>query len=144
LLKPAIPGITLVSYGGLSLPAGTPAPVVKRVSDALQKALADPRVRAKLEANGAAVVAGNPGDYTRHLESEIALTEKMMKVTNVTASERRPLAKARHVAAKVDAFKFVSAPRGGVGGVEAGDLYDFPVLLKNSVHWVRMKILSPV
>ncbi|MDB5828926.1 MAG: tripartite tricarboxylate transporter substrate binding protein [Variovorax sp.] len=85
LAEAGIPGITLVSYGGLSLPAGTPAPVVKRVSDALQKALADPRVRAKLEANGAAVVAGNPGDYTRHLESEIALTEKIMKVTNVTA-----------------------------------------------------------
>ena len=64
---------------------GWKAPVVQRVSDALQKALDDPGVRAKLEANGAAVVASKSKDYAQSLESEMALTEKMMKATNVTA-----------------------------------------------------------
>jgi tripartite-type tricarboxylate transporter receptor subunit TctC len=85
LAEAGIPNVTLVSYGGLSLPAGTPAPIVQRVSDALQKALVDPQVRAKLEANGAAVVASKSAEYAQSLESEIALTEKMMKATNVTA-----------------------------------------------------------
>lgn len=58
---------------------------MQRVSDALQKALDDPGVRAKLEANGAAVVASKSKDYAQSLESEMALTEKMMKATNVTA-----------------------------------------------------------
>ena len=80
-----IPGITLVSFGGLSVPAGTPAPVVQRVREALQKALADPAVRAKLEANGAAVVASSSEEYARSLQSEIALAEKMMKVAGITA-----------------------------------------------------------
>jgi len=84
LAEAGIPGVTLVSFGGLSLPAGTPAPVVQRVEQALQKALADPAVRAKLEANGAAVVASNREEYGRNLASEIALTEKMMKVAGIT------------------------------------------------------------
>ena len=84
LAEAGIPGVTLVSFGGLSLPAGTPAPVVQRVEEALRKALADPAVRAKLEANGAAVVASTREEYARNLASEIALTEKMMKVAGIT------------------------------------------------------------
>ena len=85
LAEAGIPGVTLVSFGGLSLPAGTPAPIVQRVSEALQKALADPAVRARLEANGAAVVASKSDEYAHSLQSEIALTEKMMKVAGITA-----------------------------------------------------------
>ena len=58
---------------------------LQRVSDALQKALVDPGVRAKLEANGAVVVASKSVEYAQSLESEIVLTEKMMKAINVTA-----------------------------------------------------------
>ncbi|SEB09313.1 tripartite tricarboxylate transporter substrate binding protein [Variovorax sp. YR216] len=85
LAEAGIAGVTLVSFGGLSLPAGTPKPIVQRVSQALQQALADPAVRAKLEANGAEVVASQADDYARYLASEISLTEKMMKVANIAA-----------------------------------------------------------
>lgn len=85
LAEAGIPGVTLVSFGGLSLPAGTPTPVVQRVSEALQKVLADPAVRARLEANGATVVASKAEEYARSLQSEIVLTERMMKVAGITA-----------------------------------------------------------
>lgn len=85
LAEAGIPGVTLVSFGGLSLPAGTPAPIVQRVREALEKALVTPAVRAKLEANGASVVASKSDEYARSLQSEIALTEKMMKVAGITA-----------------------------------------------------------
>lgn len=85
LAEAGITGVTLVSFGGLSLPAGTPQPIVQRVSDALQKALADPAVRAKLEANGGEVVASKSYEYAHNLASEISQTEKMMKVANITA-----------------------------------------------------------
>jgi tripartite-type tricarboxylate transporter receptor subunit TctC len=84
LAQAGIPGVTLVSFGGLSLPAGTPAPIVQRVSEALQQALADPAVRAKLEANGAAVVASKSTEYAHSLQAEIGLTEKLMKVAGIT------------------------------------------------------------
>ena len=85
LAEAGVPGVTLVSFGGLSLPAGTPAPIVQRVSQALQQALADQTVRARLEANGATVVASKSDEYAQSLQSEIALTEKMMKVAGIAA-----------------------------------------------------------
>ncbi|MDF2457735.1 MAG: hypothetical protein K0S79_151 [Nitrospira sp.] len=85
LAEAGVPGVSLVSFGGLSLPAGTPAPIVQRTSEALQKALADPEVRKKLEANGAAVVASKSEEFAQNLQSEIALTEKMMKVAGIEA-----------------------------------------------------------
>ena len=85
LAEAGIPGVTLVSFGGLSVPAGTPAPVVKKISDALVQALAKPETRAKLEANGAMVVPGSAEEYVENLKAEIALTEKMMRVANIEA-----------------------------------------------------------
>ncbi|TFZ03489.1 Bug family tripartite tricarboxylate transporter substrate binding protein [Ramlibacter rhizophilus] len=80
-----LPGINLVSFGGLSMPAGTPAPIVKRVSEALNQALADPQVRAKLEANGSLVAPSTPQEYTENLQAEIGNTEAMMKAAKIEA-----------------------------------------------------------
>ena len=83
LAEAGIPDVTLVSFGGLSVPVGTPAPVVKRIGDALNQALADPQVRAKLEANGGIVAPAGADEYAQNLKAEIALTEKLMKVAGI-------------------------------------------------------------
>jgi tripartite-type tricarboxylate transporter receptor subunit TctC len=85
LAEAGVAGVTLVSFGGLSLPSGTPAPIVERVAETLRQALADPAVRVKLEANGASVAPSPSEEYAHYLQSEIALTEKMMKATHITA-----------------------------------------------------------
>lgn len=85
LAEAGIPDISLVSYGGLSVPAKTPARIVERISDALQQALAIPQVHAKLEASGGAVVASKSKEYSHSLETEIAQTEKTMKIIGVSA-----------------------------------------------------------
>ena len=85
LAEAGVPGIALVSFGGLALPKGTPAPVVRKVRDALAQALATAEVREKLEANGAAVVPSTPEEFAQSLRAEIALTEKLMKVANIEA-----------------------------------------------------------
>lgn len=73
------PGLSVTSFGGLSVPIGTPAPVVKRISDALAQVLALPEVRAKLEAQGGTVAPSSAAEYRESLFNEIGLTEKMMK-----------------------------------------------------------------
>ena len=78
-------GLQVTSFGGLSVPAGTPAPIVKRISEALSKALATPEVRAKLEAQGGAVAPSTPEEYRDALFAEIGLTEKMMKSAKLEA-----------------------------------------------------------
>jgi len=85
LAEAGVPGIALVSFGGLAVPKGTPAPVVQKMRDALAQALAMPDVREKLEAAGASVVPSTPEEFAQSLQAEIALTEKLMKAANIEA-----------------------------------------------------------
>jgi tripartite-type tricarboxylate transporter receptor subunit TctC len=79
------PGVHVTSYGGLSVPAGTPTPIVKRLSEALSQALARPEVRAKLEAQGGTVAPSTPEELRDALFAEIGLTERMMKSAKLEA-----------------------------------------------------------
>ena len=79
------PGLQLTSFGGLSVPAGTPATIVKRLSEVLTQALAQPEVRARLEANGGTVAPASPEAYRDALLAEIGLTERMMKSAKLEA-----------------------------------------------------------
>ena len=79
------PGLQLTSFGGLSVPAATPAPIVKRLSEALTQALANPDVRAKLEAQGGTVAPSTPDEFRDALFAEIGLTERLMKATKLEA-----------------------------------------------------------
>lgn len=78
-------GIHVTSFGGLSVPVGTPASIVKRLSEALSQALATPEVRAKLEAQGGTVAPSTPEEFRDALFAEIGLTEKMMKSAKLEA-----------------------------------------------------------
>jgi tripartite-type tricarboxylate transporter receptor subunit TctC len=79
------PGVHVTSFGGLSVPAGTPAPIVKRLSEALSQALTIPEVRAKLEAQGGTVAPSSPEEFRDALFAEIGLTEQMMKSARLEA-----------------------------------------------------------
>lgn len=79
------PGLQVTSFGGLSVPAGTPAPVVKRIADALSQALANPDVLARLEAQGGKVAPSSPEELRDALFAEISLTERMMKSAKLEA-----------------------------------------------------------
>lgn len=79
------PGLNVTSYGGLSVPAGTPAPIVKRLSEVLAQALAQAEVRARLEAQGGQVAPSSPEEYREALQAEIGLTERMMKSAKLEA-----------------------------------------------------------
>jgi tripartite-type tricarboxylate transporter receptor subunit TctC len=79
------PGYQVTSFGGLSVPAGTPAPIVKRLSEALSQALANPEIKAKLEAQGGTVAPASPEDFRDALFAEIGQTERMMKSAKLEA-----------------------------------------------------------
>lgn len=75
--------VTLQSFGGLSVPAGTPAAVVARIGEALSKVLAQPEVRARLEINGGQAAPSTPEQFTELMRAEIGQTEKMMKAARL-------------------------------------------------------------
>ncbi len=77
--------IALTSIGGLSVPAGTPPAVVRRIGEALNAALASPEVRTKIEDLGGRVAPTTPDEYTALVRQEIATTEKLMAAAKLEA-----------------------------------------------------------
>ena len=82
-LQEAGVAVTLQSFGGLSVPAGAPAPVVARIGEALAKVLALPDVRTKLEANGGQAAPSTSAQYTEQLRAEIGQAERLMKAARL-------------------------------------------------------------
>lgn len=73
-------------FHGLYAPKGTPAPVLKRINDALKVALKDPEFIKKQEGLGAVVVADNrmePAGHKAFVLSEIAKWSPVIKAAGV-------------------------------------------------------------
>jgi tripartite-type tricarboxylate transporter receptor subunit TctC len=83
LAEAGIRGADVVSFGGLSVPKGTPAPVVDNIRGALTAALAEPEVRAQLEGTGVTVTSCTSEAFAQALSSEIATTERLMKTAKI-------------------------------------------------------------
>lgn len=66
-----VPGYEVSAWYGVMAPAGTPKPVVARLSGELARMLRIPEVRAALLAQGNDPVGSSPEEFGRHLRSEI-------------------------------------------------------------------------
>lgn len=69
-----IAGFSGDAWGGLSVAAGTPAPIIKQLNEALLVAVKDPAVLERLPTLGAAPVGSSPEAFAAFLRSE---TEKL-------------------------------------------------------------------
>lgn len=66
-----LPGFDASAWIMVLAPAGTPAPVVARISAELRRALEDRAVREQLESQGATVVASSPEEAARFQQGEL-------------------------------------------------------------------------
>jgi hypothetical protein len=83
LAEAGVPGVSLVSFGGVSVPAGTPAPIVAKLSAAVREVIERPAVRARIEAGGGQPSWSTSQDYTEQILAEIALTGRMMAIARL-------------------------------------------------------------
>lgn len=81
------PGFSALAWWGVIAPAGTPAPIVKRMHEELAKALKVPAVAEKLTAQGMEIVGGGPEEMDRFLKSEIARWAKVVKDNRIKAGD---------------------------------------------------------
>jgi tripartite-type tricarboxylate transporter receptor subunit TctC len=70
---------------GVVVPAGTPEPVVSRISEALEKALATADVRQKLDTAGCEPAAAPPKQFADIVKADVALWAKVVKEAGITA-----------------------------------------------------------
>ncbi len=80
-----VPGYEASAFFGMAVPAGTPRDIVERLNRAVNDALADPDVQAKLAALGGILIPGTPEDFGNLLADETDKWGKVVKATGVTA-----------------------------------------------------------
>jgi tripartite-type tricarboxylate transporter receptor subunit TctC len=72
-----VKGYEATAWFGIGMPKGTPRDVIEKVNDAVNRALADPKMRERLAELGGKPISGTPEDFGRIIASE---TEKWAKV----------------------------------------------------------------
>ena len=78
-------GFEAVSWGGLVAPAGTPAPVVERLSAALKETLADPDIAKRLEGAGTFARWESPKDTAERIRNDDAVWGQVIRDKGVTS-----------------------------------------------------------
>ena len=70
---------------GMLAPAGTPAPVVNQLNDALRKSIARPESKKRLEALGANTIGSSPAEFTEFLRKDWDRWARVIKAAGVKA-----------------------------------------------------------
>jgi len=78
-----LPGFAAQSWVGMLVPAGTPREIVARLNAEARKALADPGVRGKLDAQGFDVVGSTPEEFLAFARAESQTWAKVIRDYNI-------------------------------------------------------------
>ncbi|MCW0210016.1 MAG: tripartite tricarboxylate transporter substrate binding protein [Achromobacter sp.] len=79
-----LPDYDAEMWNGLLAPAGLPAGVLAKLSDASRKALAAPEVQAKYAGVGAYVVADTPEEFKTMIEADVAKWKKVAEFAHIS------------------------------------------------------------
>jgi tripartite-type tricarboxylate transporter receptor subunit TctC len=83
LAESGLPDLEVISWSGLAAPANTPKPIVDRIHAELQRTIAVPDVRARLESFGAEVRGTTPAEMRALVERQLALWTKVAQAANI-------------------------------------------------------------
>jgi len=73
-----VPGYEATAWFGIGMPKGTPKEIIDKVNAEVNRALADPGMRARLAELGGKPIAGTPEDFGRIIAAETAKWEKVV------------------------------------------------------------------
>ena len=74
-----VPGYEVVNWFGIIAPAGTPAAIITRVNDELNKSLNTPQIKDSLRAQGADATGGSADEFTRIIRADFAKWAKVVR-----------------------------------------------------------------
>jgi tripartite-type tricarboxylate transporter receptor subunit TctC len=80
-----VPGYEASVFYGMAVPAGTPRDIVEKLNRAVNDALADPAMQAKLGELGGTLIPGTPEDFGNLIADETDKWAKVVKATGATA-----------------------------------------------------------
>jgi tripartite-type tricarboxylate transporter receptor subunit TctC len=80
-----VPGYEASAFFGMAVPKGTPRPIIDKLNRAINQALADPAMQAKLAELGGTNIPGTPEDFGKIIVDETNKWAKVVKATGATA-----------------------------------------------------------
>ena len=78
-----LPGFDQSAWHGLFAPAGTPAPIIARLSAETIKILRTPDVEKRFNSQACDVIASTPEEFTAFIKRDVAKYEKLIKTANL-------------------------------------------------------------
>ncbi|RZI61926.1 MAG: tripartite tricarboxylate transporter substrate binding protein [Rubrivivax sp.] len=79
-----LPGFEMYEWNGLFAPADTPAPVIERLSKAVQQALASPEVKARIAELGGDAFHGGVKESEKFVDAELKRMATLIKDRSIT------------------------------------------------------------
>jgi tripartite-type tricarboxylate transporter receptor subunit TctC len=73
-----VPGYEATAWFGIGMPKGTPKDIVEKINAEVNRALADPKMRARLAELGGKPIPGTPEDFGKVIAAETAKWEKVV------------------------------------------------------------------
>ena len=80
----SVPGYEAIGWYGLGMPKNVPAEIVSKLNAAMNKALADPKAKARLADLGVEPMIMTTADFTKFVHSESVKWTKVIKTAGVT------------------------------------------------------------
>jgi tripartite-type tricarboxylate transporter receptor subunit TctC len=81
LIEAGVPGYESSAWFGVMVPAKTPQPIVTRLNTEVNRIVGQPDVKERFDQQGAIPAPGAPGDFGKHIQSEIAKWAKVVKAS---------------------------------------------------------------
>lgn len=78
-----VPEFDYSAWGGILAPAGTPAPVINRISEQFAAFSKDPAIIEQFRTTGAILIGNTPAEFGRYLANEITRWGRLMKENGI-------------------------------------------------------------
>jgi tripartite-type tricarboxylate transporter receptor subunit TctC len=76
-------GFEATTWWGIGAPGNTPTEIVESLNREINAALADPKIKARLAAEGATVLGGSPADFGKLIAEETEKWGKVIRAANI-------------------------------------------------------------
>jgi tripartite-type tricarboxylate transporter receptor subunit TctC len=83
-IEQGIPGYVASTWAGMLAPAGTPAPIVERMAEAIAAVVKMDDVKARFDAMGTIPAGSSPAEFNKFIADETAKWGKVIREANVT------------------------------------------------------------
>jgi tripartite-type tricarboxylate transporter receptor subunit TctC len=87
IVEAGYPDATYLFWGGISVPAKTPAAIVNKLHDEIQKALDNPEVQKKLQNLGVQPMPMSPAEFAKFFADDVAAMVKLGKDANIQPTD---------------------------------------------------------